>query len=129
MRGRRREGARHGKMGTSSSFAVPLLSASVPTVAMAEEEELRAEEGEARDEQGVTSWGQAPVMGAQVITGTHGSFMAMDIAVDDYSKGQNVTTWVRIKHSKRELSLVLFNKLSSILSSNCTIICRCDNLS
>ena len=25
----------------------------------------------------------------QVISGAHGSFMAMDIAVDDYSKGQN----------------------------------------
>ena len=30
----------------------------------------------------------------RVITGTHGSFMAMDIAVDDYSKGQNVTTFI-----------------------------------
>ena len=36
----------------------------------------------------------------RVITGTHGSFMAMDIAVDDYSKGQNVTTWVRVKSSR-----------------------------
>lgn len=30
----------------------------------------------------------------QVITGTHGTFMAVDIAVDDYSRGQNITTWV-----------------------------------
>ena len=30
----------------------------------------------------------------QVIAGAHGSFMAMNIAVDDYAKGQNVTTWV-----------------------------------
>jgi len=36
----------------------------------------------------------------RVITGTHGSFMAMDIAVDDYSKGQNVTTWVRVKSNR-----------------------------
>ena len=28
----------------------------------------------------------------QVITGTHGTFMAVDIAVDDYAKGQNITT-------------------------------------
>jgi hypothetical protein len=55
MRGGRREGARYGEMGTSSSFAMPLLSASVPTAAMAEEEELRTEEGEARDEQGVAA--------------------------------------------------------------------------
>lgn len=33
----------------------------------------------------------------QVISGAHGSFMAMDIAVDDYSKGQNITTWIRIE--------------------------------
>lgn len=36
----------------------------------------------------------------QVITGTHGTFMAVDIAVDDYSKGQNITTWVRIRSSR-----------------------------
>jgi hypothetical protein len=49
------QGARHGEMGTRSSFAMPLLSASVPTTAMAEDEELRIEEGEARDEQGVAA--------------------------------------------------------------------------
>lgn len=26
--------------------------------------------------------------------------MAMDIAVDDYSKGQNITTWVRVRSNK-----------------------------
>ena len=36
----------------------------------------------------------------QVIAGAHGSFMAMDIAVDDYAKGQNVTTWVKVRSSK-----------------------------
>ena len=36
----------------------------------------------------------------QVITGTHGIFMAVDIAVDDYSKGQNITTWVRVRSSR-----------------------------
>lgn len=36
----------------------------------------------------------------RIITGTHGSFIAMDIAVDDYSKGQNVTTWVRVKSNR-----------------------------
>lgn len=30
----------------------------------------------------------------RVITGTHGTFMAVDIAVDDYSKGKQITTWV-----------------------------------
>ncbi len=37
----------------------------------------------------------------QVITGAHGSFIAFDIAVDDYSHGNSVTTWVRVR-SKRE---------------------------
>ena len=32
----------------------------------------------------------------KVITGVHGTFMAVDVAVDDYSKGQNITTWVRV---------------------------------
>ena len=36
----------------------------------------------------------------KVITGVHGTFMAVDIAVDDYSKGQNVTTWVRVRSSR-----------------------------
>lgn len=35
-----------------------------------------------------------------VISGTHGTFMAMNIAVDDYAKGQNVTTWVKVRSSK-----------------------------
>ena len=36
----------------------------------------------------------------QVITGTHGTFMAVDIAVDDYSRGKNITTWVRVRSSR-----------------------------
>ena len=36
----------------------------------------------------------------QVIAGAHGSFMAMNIAVDDYAKGQNITTWVKVRSSK-----------------------------
>ena len=36
----------------------------------------------------------------KVITGTHGTFMAVDIAVDDYTKGQNITTWVRVRSSR-----------------------------
>lgn len=36
----------------------------------------------------------------QIISGAHGSFMAMNIAVDDYSKGQNITTWVKVRSSK-----------------------------
>lgn len=37
---------------------------------------------------------------SQVISGKHGSFMALDMAVDDYQKGENTTTWVRVKSSK-----------------------------
>lgn len=36
----------------------------------------------------------------QVITGTHGSFIAFDIAVDDFSHGNSVTTWVRVRSKK-----------------------------
>lgn len=36
----------------------------------------------------------------QVITGTHGSFIAFDMAVDDYSHGNSVTTWVRVRSKK-----------------------------
>ena len=49
----------------------------------------------------------------QVITGTHGSFIAFDMAVDDYSPfiafdmavddyshGNSVTTWVRVRSKK-----------------------------
>ena len=33
----------------------------------------------------------------KTITGAHGTFIAVDMAVDDYSKGQNITTWVRVR--------------------------------
>ena len=36
----------------------------------------------------------------QVISGKHGSFVALDMAVDDYQKGESTTTWVRVKSSK-----------------------------
>ena len=36
----------------------------------------------------------------KTITGSHGTFIAVDMAVDDYSKGQNITTWVRVRSSK-----------------------------
>lgn len=36
----------------------------------------------------------------QVVSGKHGSFMALDMAVDDYQKGESTTTWVRVKSSK-----------------------------
>ncbi len=36
----------------------------------------------------------------QVITGAHGSFIAMDIAVEDFSHGNSVTTWVRVRSKK-----------------------------
>lgn len=36
----------------------------------------------------------------QTITGAHGTFIAVDMAVDDYFKGQNVTTWVRVRSSR-----------------------------
>ena len=48
----------------------------------------------------------------KTITGVHGTFIAVDMAVDDYSKGQNdmavddyskgqnITTWVRVRSSR-----------------------------
>lgn len=36
----------------------------------------------------------------QTITGEHRTFIAVDMAVDDYSKGQNITTWVRVRSSR-----------------------------
>ena len=36
----------------------------------------------------------------KTITGSHGTFIAVDMAVDDYSKGQNITTWVRVRSSR-----------------------------
>lgn len=34
---------------------------------------------------------------AQVVTGTHGSFLSFDIAVDNFEKGQKITTWIRVR--------------------------------
>ena len=48
----------------------------------------------------------------QVITGIHGTFMAVDIAVDDYAKGQNFTTWVRVRSSSRENHVCLAEYLT-----------------
>ena len=36
----------------------------------------------------------------QVIEGTHGSFIAFDMAVDDFSHGNTVTTWVRVRSNR-----------------------------
>ena len=47
----------------------------------------------------------------QVITGAHGSFIAFDIAVDDYSHGNSVTTWVRVR-SKKENHICLAEYLT-----------------
>lgn len=34
---------------------------------------------------------------AQVVTGTHGSFLSFDLAVDNFEKGKNITTWIRVR--------------------------------
>lgn len=43
----------------------------------------------------------------QVITGAHGSFIAFDIAVDDYSHGNSITTLVRYSDSRIWFSFLL----------------------
>lgn len=47
----------------------------------------------------------------QVITGAHGSFIAFDIAVDDYAQGKSTTTWVRVR-SKEEKHIRLSEYLT-----------------
>ncbi len=47
----------------------------------------------------------------QVMTVAHGTFMAVDIAADDYAKGQNITTWVRVR-SSRENHILLAEYLT-----------------
>ena len=37
---------------------------------------------------------------AEVINGNKGSFVSVNIAVDDYFKGPNTTTWVRVRSSR-----------------------------
>ena len=62
----------------------------------------------------------------QVISGAHGSFMAMDIAVDDYSKGQNITTWIRVRSNKDNhirLSEYLTKGDSYLLTARCHLPC------
>jgi single-strand DNA-binding protein len=41
---------------------------------------------------------------AQVINGSKGDFLSMDVAVSDFFKGQETTTWVRV-HSNRYVNL------------------------
>lgn len=48
---------------------------------------------------------------AQLITGTHGNFMSVDLAVDNYAKGEKITTWVRVR-SKRENHISLCKYLT-----------------
>ena len=36
---------------------------------------------------------------AKVIDGVNGQFLSMDLAVNDYSKGEEVTQWVRVQSS------------------------------
>jgi single-strand DNA-binding protein len=37
---------------------------------------------------------------AEVINGNKGSFVSVNIAVDDYFMGQNTTTWIRVRSSR-----------------------------
>lgn len=37
---------------------------------------------------------------AEVKNGKNGDFMSMDIAVDNYTKGEQKTTWIRVKSSR-----------------------------
>lgn len=62
----------------------------------------------------------------QVIAGAHGSFMAMNIAVDDYAKGQNVTTWVKVRSSKENhirLAEYLTKGRLCLLKAHCHLPC------
>ena len=54
----------------------------------------------------------------KTITGAHGTFIAVDMAVDDYSKGQNITTWVRVR-SSRENHIRLAEYLTKIGRASC----------
>ena len=36
---------------------------------------------------------------AKVIDGVNGQFLSMDMAVNDYSKGEETTQWVRVQSS------------------------------
>lgn len=52
--------------------------------------------------------------------------MAMDIAVDDYSKGQNITTWIRVRSNKDNhirLSEYLTKGDSYLLTARCHLPC------
>lgn len=40
---------------------------------------------------------------AQVISGTHGDFLTMDVAEDFYSKGETKTRWIRVRSSEPRL--------------------------
>lgn len=42
---------------------------------------------------------------AQVVNGKHGDFISIDVAVSDYFKGNETTTWVRVR-SNRHVNLV-----------------------
>lgn len=35
--------------------------------------------------------------GAKVISGTHGEFMSFDMAVENFDKGEKITTWIRVR--------------------------------
>ena len=37
---------------------------------------------------------------AQIISGAHGEFIALDAAVSDYHKGQETTVWARVKSNR-----------------------------
>ena len=42
---------------------------------------------------------------AKIINGKNGDFLSMDVAVSDYFKGQETTTWIRVRsnrHAKTE---------------------------
>jgi len=47
--------------------------------------------------------GRVGAKDAQVINGHNGSFMAVDVAVDTYSKGVEKTMWIRVRSNRPNL--------------------------
>ena len=57
---------------------------------------------------------------------THGSFIAFDMAVDDFSHGNAVTTWVRVRSNKENhirLSEYLTKGRMVLVGEHCQLHC------
>lgn len=62
---------------------------------------------------------------AKIINGKNGDFLSMDVTVSDYFKGQETTTWIRVRSNKaRQLTEVAHQRKNATRGGSARTTCH-----